>query len=282
MYSFNFERIFFKVRIGLIKLIVALGGAVPFAFMYDGAWAVLAVAIAFVCSYIAVNILFWLITIALAVISGFGKNEKKNSRFFAFWLNTAITEVCWLARIKVNAIGMEKLPNVPYLLVCNHRSNFDNFVITSVLRDPMLVFISKPSNFRIPFAGRLIKRCGYLAIDRENPRNALKTIHTSADLIKTENMSVAVFPEGTRGREDGVAEFSEGCFLIAKKAACPVVVTSLTETDKIHSRFPFKTKVRFEIVDIISAEDVKAKRSGELSEIAHKLITDSYLANRTV
>ena len=266
------------MRIGAIKLVLSLGAAVPFAFMYDGWWALLAYAIAFAGAFLAVNILFWLFVIFLAFIAGFGGKDSKKSGFFAFWLNTAITEVCWLARIKVKITGKEKLPSVPYLLVCNHRSNFDNFVITSVIRDPYLVFISKPSNFKIPFAGRLIKRCGYLSIDRENPRNALKTIHASAELLKNEKMSIGVFPEGTRGREEGVAPFSEGCFLIAKKAACPIVVASLKGTDGIHKRFPLTSTVNLEFVDVIPEGDVKAKRSGELSDIAHSMITDSYLS----
>jgi len=266
------------VRIGVIKLVLSLSAAIPFAFMYDGWWAALAYVIAFTVAFLAVNILFWLFVIFLAFVSGFGGKDSKKSGFFSFWLNTAITEVCWLARIKVKALGKEKLPDVPYLLVCNHRSNFDNFVITSVIRDPYLVFISKPSNFKIPFAGRLIKRCGYLAIDRENPRNALKTIHASSELIKNENMSIGVFPEGTRGREEGVAPFSEGCFLIAKKAACPVVVASLKGTDRIHKRFPLESVVELEFVDVIPAETVKEKRSGELSDIAYGMINKSYLA----
>jgi len=95
---------------------------------------------------------------------------------------------------------------------------------------------------------------------------------------KNENMSIGVFPEGTRGREEGVAPFSEGCFLIAKKAACPVVVASLKGTDRIHKRFPLESVVELEFVDVIPAETVKEKRSGELSDIAYGMINKSYLA----
>ena len=270
------------MNIRYIKLVAALAAAVPFAFMYDGVYTLIAYAIAFLISLLAVNILFWLFIILMAFISGFNPKNKKNSRFYGFLLNTAIIEVIKLARIKVVVTGKEKLPSEPYLLVCNHRSNFDNFIITSVIRDPYLVFISKPSNFKIPFAGRIIKRCGYLAIDRENPRNALKTIHASADLVKDDKMSVGVFPEGTRGHSEGVAPFSEGCFLVAKKAACPVVVASLRGSDDIRGRFPRKTTVYLDFVAVIDGEEAKAKRSGELSAVAYELINNSYLGKNAL
>lgn len=97
---------------------------------------------------------------------------------------------------------MEKLPkNERFLLVCNHRSKFDPILTWYVLRDYNLAFISKPENFR---------RCCFMAIDRENPRNALKTIHQAAELIKQNEVSVAVYPEGTRSKTCELLPFHNG------------------------------------------------------------------------
>jgi 1-acyl-sn-glycerol-3-phosphate acyltransferase len=261
-----------------IKLSLALISAAAVAIAFDGYMIAVAFVATLVGALVALEILFWVTVIALALISAINPKKKIKSRFYGFVLNSAIIEICSLARIVIKVNGKERLPDVPYLLVCNHRSNFDNFILTSVIRDPYLVFISNPENFKIPFVGLLIKRCGYLAIDRENPRNALKTIHASADLVKNENMCVGVFPEGTRGHGEGVAPFSEGCFLVAKKSACPIVVASLKDTDSIHSRFPRKTTVTLDFVGVIDAEDAKMKRSGELSDTAYAMISASYCA----
>ena len=266
------------MKTGIFKLILSVGFAVPFIFMFDGIWSVIAFAVAFLCNIIAVNLLIWIFVIITALCASINPKNKRLSRFYGTVLNFALTEICSLARIKVKTSGTENIPDVPYLLVANHRSNFDNFIISAVLNDPFLVFISKPSNFKIPFVGRIIKRCGYLAIDRENPRNALKTIHASAELVKNDGASVGVFPEGTRGHGESMAEFSEGCFLVAKKAACPIVVICLRGTDKVKNRFPFRTTVYLDVVGVITADEVKEKRSGELSGDAYAQICGRYLS----
>lgn len=268
------------MKLGLIKIILSLCVAIPFSLMYDGVMIPIVLIAAFLISWILWNVIIWLFIFLFAAISKINPNGKRLSRVYGFILNTAYCEVCSLSRIKVKVIGKEKIPDEPYLIVANHRSNFDNFILSSIIKNPKLVYISKPSNFIIPFAGALIRRCGYLAIDRENPRNALKTIHASAELIKNDKACVGVFPEGTRGHSEGVADFSEGCFLVAKKAACPVVCVSLSGTDSISKRFPRKTVVTVNFIDVIPVQKISESRSGEISEIAYAMIASSYAENR--
>ena len=73
--------------------------------------------------------------------------------------------------------GLEKLPkNQKFLLVTNHRGLFDAVLLCHTFRNDNFVAVSKPENFHLPIAGPWIKGMGHLAIDRENNRNALKTI----------------------------------------------------------------------------------------------------------
>ena len=264
-----------------INFYLSLIFSTVFAFLKssDVAITVLIWLVSFVVAYLALTLIAWIFIIAVSLLSGKEPKNGKLSTFHGFLMNLAISTIASYARIKITVKGKDKLPLDPYLLVCNHRSNFDNFVITSAIRNPYLVFISKPENFKIPFVGRMMRRCGYLAIDRENPRAALKTIHKSAEMIKESGAFVGVFPEGTRGSGEGVAEFSEGCFLVAKKADCPVVVCALHGTERIHKRFPRSTKVTLEFIDVIAPDKIKELRSGEISEIAHTLIEQSLTDN---
>ena len=84
--------------------------------------------------------------------------------------------------------------NERFLLVGNHISNFDSIVQWRVLRKERLAFISKESNFKIPFFGRLARRCCFLEIDRANPRNAVKTVEDAVEMIKEDKV---VFSEIT-------------------------------------------------------------------------------------
>lgn len=169
-------------------------------------------------------------------------------------------------RIKLSVSGMEKVPtDSRFLLVENHRSNFDPVLTFHIFNKYTLGFVSKPSNFKIPFYGRFVRRCRFIPIDRENPRNALKTINYAAEIISDDVASMCVYPEGTRSKSGELLEFHNGVFKIAQKAGVPIVVAAIDGTEKVHRNYPKKrSDVSFEIIDVISAEEVKALKSDEI------------------
>jgi 1-acyl-sn-glycerol-3-phosphate acyltransferase len=132
--------------------------------------------------------------------------------------------------------------------------------------------VSKPENFNYPIAGKYLHKGGFLAINREEAREALSTIREVADRMKTLPISYGVFPEGTRNRQvEGLLPFREGVFLMAKKAGVPIVIVRVTDTDKVKQRAPWrKTRVYVDFVDVIDAETVRAARSHELSEMVRE------------
>lgn len=103
------------------------------------------------------------------------KTYSTDSPFYRFLLDRATAFTVKLLGIHVQANGLEHLPpEGRYLLVGNHRSNFDPILTWYVLREQKLAFISKPENFRIPIFGRIIRKCCFLPIDRENPPQCRK------------------------------------------------------------------------------------------------------------
>ena len=259
-----------------LKFLLSTFLAIAISTWFEGYNVMIAGIVAFFAVYLSVTLVLWLFIIAVAVI-GRAKEGDRVSSFYGFVMNTALASICSHVGIRIRVKGKEKIPICPYLLVCNHRSNFDNMVLSAALTDSRLVFISKPENFKIPFAGAMMRKCNYLSIDRENPRNAIKTVNKAADMLKNTNARIGVFPEGTRGNAPGVAEFSEGCFLVAKKAHCPIVVATVSGTERVRKRFPLPTTVYVDILGVISSETVEECRSGELSASAHEIMASNLL-----
>ena len=171
--------------------------------------------------------------------------------------------------------GAEKLPKTPYLLVCNHRSMYDPLMILLYLKQENIAFVSKPSNMAIPMIGDLAYAAGFLPIDRENDREALKTILAAAGYLKKGLCSMAIFPEGTRTRTGKLQEFHAGSFKIAQRANAPVVVDCVRNTDKAsHRLFLRPTKVYLDILEVIPAEKVKASSTHELAEHSKALMSE--------
>lgn len=201
------------------------------------------------------------------------KQYTKYNRFYHYFMAYCLQYLLTIFRIRVKIKGKEKLPkDKKFLLVCNHKSNFDPLVTYIKLKNYPLAFISKESVFKVPCAGNLMKRNGFIPINRENDREALTSILRAIKQIKEDEYSIAVYPEGTRNTtEETLLPFKSGCFKIATKANCPVVVMSIKGSENIKARYPLRsTKVTLEVIDVLNPEDFET--TVELSDHAKTLI----------
>ena len=162
-----------------------------------------------------------------------------------------------LIRIKIITAGTEKIPDGRFLLVSNHRSNYDPLVTWHALRRYDLAFISKIENFRVPFFGKIIRKCCFMSIDRKDSERANATKERAAMLMKTDAVSVAVYPEGTRSKTGEMLPFHNGLFNMAKEADVPIVIMTLDGTRDIKDNFPKRSVVHLDIVETIPIEDVR-------------------------
>ena len=202
------------------------------------------------------------------------KEYGKNSPFYRFLLDSATAMAMKLLRIRVHVSGMEKIPkDTKVLFVSNHRSNFDPIVTWYALKTWKIAFISKPSNFKIPFFGRIIRKCCFMPIDRENPRNAIVTINKASKLLKKQEVSIGIYPEGTRSKNGQLLPFHNGVFKIAQKAEAPIVVLCVTGTEKTSKRTPFRrTDVYLDVLEVFSAQGIKETKTEMIGTAVRRLM----------
>ena len=202
------------------------------------------------------------------------KEYGKDSPFYRFLLDSATAAAMKLLRIRVHVSGMEKIPkDTKVLFVSNHRSNFDPIVTWYALKKRKIAFVSKPINFKIPFFGRIIRKCCFTSIDRENPRNAIVTINKAAKLLKKQEVSIGIYPEGTRSKNCELLPFHNGVFKIAQKAEAAIVVLCVTGTEKISKRTPFRrTDVYLDVLEVFSAQGIKETKTEMIGMAVRRLI----------
>ncbi len=155
-------------------------------------------------------------TIAL-VVSLFDRDGKKVHHMGQFWASLHLK----VSGVKIAIEGLENIAKPPYVFMCNHQSALD---IYSLLASLPLSFkwIAKRQLFKIPFIGWAMGRAGYISIDRENPREALKAIEEAAGKIRG-GMNIVIFPEGTRSVDGTLLPFKKGGFTLALRAMVPIV-----------------------------------------------------------
>ena len=90
----------------------------------------------------------------------------------------------------------EKVPtDRKCLVVANHLSNYDPISIMTHMPLKPLIFISKPENFNLPVAGGIVRKAGFMAIDRDHVKNAIITINKAADKIKNDRLRYLFSPK---------------------------------------------------------------------------------------
>ena len=210
-------------------------------------------------------VIFWVFV--AATVDDTKPLEEKPRAIYAFGCWHIPVWLCFWARIRVRLTGEEKLPaEGRFVMVCNHRSMFDPVTAEAVLGRRGLAFVSKPSNLKIPFVGKLAYGAGFLPIDRENDRKALKTILAAADYVKRGWCSMCIYPEGTRSKTGQMLPFHAGSFKIAQKANAPLVIACTEGTEQVHRNFLLRTTtVPLRILEVLPPERVKAMGTQELA-----------------
>ncbi len=204
----------------------------------------------------------------------YGKKPfEKDNRFLRPLAYHTMDCILEFFRFRVKGEGLEKIPDEPCVLVCNHLSRFDPMVTFVLMKGRLLGFLSKKENMRIPIAGPIIQKIGFLPLDRENPLRAMRTIHQGAKLISRQGFTMGIYPEGTRSFDGKLLEFKPGAFVMAKRAACPIVICKIRGTSSYRGRFPFRrTDTVFTVLEVVSAQRVNELKAEELSDYSRSVI----------
>lgn len=124
-------------------------------------------------------------------------------------------------KLKIDARPLRDHPRA-CVIVANHQSNYDLFVLGSVVPE-RTVSIGKKSLKWVPFFGQLYWLAGNVLLDRGNARRAKRAMLTTTDTLKHRDTSIWVFPEGTRNLGEDLLPFKKGAFQMAIAAGVPII-----------------------------------------------------------
>ena len=139
---------------------------------------------------------------------------------------------------RVTVRGLEHFtPGRACIFAANHQSYMDIPVAFGYLPGEFRI-MAKASLFHIPFLGWHLRRSGHVSIARDNPRRAARSLLEAASRVR-QGTSVFVFPEGGRSLDGRLGEFKAGTFLLAIKAAAPVIPVTINGTRAVLRRNSF-------------------------------------------
>lgn len=125
-------------------------------------------------------------------------------------------------------IGQERIPQRrPMVVVSNHQGMGD--IMMAFCMDLHFKWISKASNFYVPFMGWFMYHAGYIPL-RRGRKSSIAQCMARAKQYLDDGVSVLFFPEGTRSQDGHVKEFKAGAFKLAIEAGVDILPLGISGT----------------------------------------------------
>jgi 1-acyl-sn-glycerol-3-phosphate acyltransferase len=145
----------------------------------------------------------------------------------------------WFRRAAMVAVGLNPFwrfrvsgvhipdPRRPYVAVSNHESYADIFLISHVPWE--MKWLSKAEVFRIPVMGWMMRMAGDIGVHRGRATSRAEALEGMRDRLR-KNVSIMIFPEGTRSPTHEMLPFRDGAFRVAIEQGVPVLPMAVAGT----------------------------------------------------
>ncbi len=205
------------------------------------------------------------------------KQREKDAPWFRALVMELIHAIVTVLPVRVHLEGSEKMPeDGRFLLVSNHLDNIDPALFYYCFPNSQLAFVGKKETKSMFLVNKVMAKLLCPTIDRENDREALKSILRCISLLKNDTVSIAIFPEGRINPYRKLAHFRPGVFKIAQKANVPIVVCTLRGTNRVISRL-LKGKgsvVDVHLLEVIPAESLQDRTTVDIAQQVYELMAE--------
>jgi 1-acyl-sn-glycerol-3-phosphate acyltransferase len=151
----------------------------------------------------------------------FGAKEE----MFAWASRTWGRVILWATGIHVEVQGRENLKmDRPQIVASNHQSWYDVFALAANM-PKVFRFVAKEELGRIPIFGRAWRTAGHISVNRSDRMQAIRVLEQFGDVVRKDNSTIVIFPEGTRSRTGELGPFKKGAFMLALHTHVDIVPT---------------------------------------------------------
>ena len=259
-----------------LALLISLGICAGVGGFVDFAWLWI-LPVSFAGSLLGLGVLLFLTALIASALVDTSKLQKTDNSFYRKLIYVLADSIIWLLRMRVHTKGLEQTPkDGRFLLVCNHIQDLDPVTLLAFFKKSQLAFISKRENTTMFLVGKLMHRILCQLINRENDREALKTILACVDILNKDMASIAVFPEGYTSMDGLLHPFRSGVFKIAQRAKVPIVVCTVRNTNRVfHNILRLRpTDVHLHLLDVLTPEDVKGMTTVDIGNKVHAMMAE--------
>ena len=128
-------------------------------------------------------------------------------------------------------------PRRPYIVVANHESYADVFLISCFPWE--MKWLSKDTMFKIPCMGWMMQMAGDIKLVRGDRDSTMNAIAQCRDRL-AKQVSIMIFPEGTRSKTGEMLPFKDGAFRLALENGVPILPIAVAGTRHAMAKGTFR------------------------------------------
>ncbi len=209
------------------------------------------------------------------LVAFLGRNDPGSPRVesaLRSWSNMWIR----LTNIELDVEGGEDLdPRTSYVVVSNHLSNYDIMICFLAVPVPIR-FLAKTELFKYPLLSHAMRAIGCVEVDRAAHSQAVATINSQAELVRSRHHSLLIYAEGTRSRDGELKPFKKGAFAIASGSGMPIVPVGISGSRNVVPPGTIKIK-RHQKVEVrigTPITDTAGRPIEELRDQTHQAVAE--------
>jgi len=160
---------------------------------------------------------------------------RYQSRIF-YGLTSWWSGLClWIAGLSVSVVNADNIPLKPSVLVMNHGSALDIFLVEKLLGYAPRIWLSKDEYKKTPILNWILYRMHVMvdASSATKAAHALKTLHKKAAEY---GAHVLLFPEGARFNDGKIHRFFKGFSLLSSVLKQPVVPVYIDNAFRVYPK----------------------------------------------
>jgi len=145
-------------------------------------------------------------------------------RLFVCWIWSCLYRLGTLVilQIYLKVEGKKNIPDYPCIYVSKHQSMLETFVFYGLVHD--CCFVMKQELLEKPIFGKTNIFAEAIGVDRSKGLSAIKKVlEDGKDRIENKNLSIIIFPEGTRVPVGEYPKFHRSAMKLAKVSNVPII-----------------------------------------------------------
>ena len=164
------------------------------------------------------------------------------------------------------------------LFLFNHQGVID-IIAMEAIEHTHMGWVAKKELFEMPIYGKLLSLGKMIAVDRQNKTGLVKLLNDGKALIQEQHRALAIFPEGTRAKDQKLLAFKAGAKFLANKLNLrvqPVVITGSKYLLDEHKHTAHNSTIKITYLPAFNAKESPKEWYEKLKDSMQETIDKEY------